>query len=150
MKLRRFFLVVLLVGGFWYLTTHLPTHLGDLSLANASGSSSPLELTEAYRSLAIELAAHPESKAASVVRAGLADSASFGMAGAASLGSAPVSGKTGTASAESGGPTHGWFVGLAPAKSPQVVVSVYLPVGRGSIAAQVAARLLAFSPLRTP
>ncbi len=47
MKLRRFFLVVLLVGGFWYLTTHLPTHLGDLSLANASGSNSPLELTEA-------------------------------------------------------------------------------------------------------
>ncbi|MGA7857926.1 MAG: trypsin-like peptidase domain-containing protein [Terracidiphilus sp.] len=47
MKLRRFFLVVLLVGGFWYLTTHLPTHLTDLSLLNASSSSSPLELTEA-------------------------------------------------------------------------------------------------------
>ncbi len=47
MKLRRFFLVVLLVGGFWYLTTHLPAGLGHLSFLHANGSSSPLELTEA-------------------------------------------------------------------------------------------------------
>jgi S1-C subfamily serine protease len=47
MRLRRFFLVVLLVGGFWYLTTHLPTHLSQISVLNVSGSSSPLELTEA-------------------------------------------------------------------------------------------------------
>ncbi len=47
MKLRRFFLVVLLVGGFWYLTSHLPTHLSEISVLNASGSSSPLELTQA-------------------------------------------------------------------------------------------------------
>jgi membrane carboxypeptidase/penicillin-binding protein len=108
------------------------------------------ELAEAYRSLAIELAAHPEARAASVVRAGLTDSASFGMAGAASLGGVPIAGKTGTASAESGGATHGWFVGLAPAQSPQVVVAVYLPAGHGSDAAQVAASLLALSPLRKP
>jgi len=108
------------------------------------------ELAEAYRSLAIELAAHSETAAARTVRAGLADSASFGMAGAAALGGVPISGKTGTASAESGGATHGWFVGLAPADAPQVVVAVYLPVGHGSDAAQVAARLLALSPLRKP
>ena len=47
MKLRRVILVVLLVGGFWFLTTHLYNHLGHFSLINASGSSSPLELTEA-------------------------------------------------------------------------------------------------------
>jgi S1-C subfamily serine protease len=52
MKLRRFFLVVLLVGGFWYLTTHLPANLSSLSLGNfsfsgANGSNSPLQLTEA-------------------------------------------------------------------------------------------------------
>ncbi len=47
MKLRRVLLVVLLVGGFWYLTTHLPASLSHFSLFNASGSSSPLELTEA-------------------------------------------------------------------------------------------------------
>jgi len=48
MKLRRFLLVVLLVGGFWYLTQHLPPVLGRLSLFhNAAGSGSPLQLTEA-------------------------------------------------------------------------------------------------------
>ena len=47
MKLRRILLVFLLVGGFWYLTTHLPAHLGRFSLLNTSASSSPLELTEA-------------------------------------------------------------------------------------------------------
>jgi S1-C subfamily serine protease len=50
--LRRFFLVVLLVGGFWYVTTHLPAGLGRFSLSNISlfgahASGSPLELTEA-------------------------------------------------------------------------------------------------------
>jgi S1-C subfamily serine protease len=50
MKLRPVLLVVLLVGGFWFLTTHLPPNLGRLSLGNlfrVSGSSSPLQLTEA-------------------------------------------------------------------------------------------------------
>ena len=107
------------------------------------------ELAEAYRSLAIELAAHPETAAARTVRAGLADSASFGMAGAAALGGVPLLGKTGTANAE-GDASHGWFVGLAPAESPRVVVAVYLPAGHGSDAAQVAASLLAHSPLRKP
>jgi cell division protein FtsI/penicillin-binding protein 2 len=109
-----------------------------------------LELAEAFRSLASEIAAHPESIAAKTVTAGLTDSASFGMAGAASLGGVPVAGKTGTASQESGGGTHGWFIGLAPAQAPQVVVAVYLPAGRGTDAAQVAASLLSASPLRRP
>jgi S1-C subfamily serine protease len=47
MKLRRFLLVVLLVGGFWYLTKHLPAGLGHLSWVNTGGSGSPLHLTEA-------------------------------------------------------------------------------------------------------
>ncbi len=52
MKLRRVLLVVLLVGGFWYLTTHLPTSFarfspGHFSLFRASGGGSALELTEA-------------------------------------------------------------------------------------------------------
>ncbi len=37
----------MLVGGFWYVTTHLPSRLDHLSLVGARGSSSPLELTEA-------------------------------------------------------------------------------------------------------
>ena len=52
MKLRRLFLVFVLVGGFWYLTTHLPSRLSDVSLNhfslfNARGTGSPLVLTEA-------------------------------------------------------------------------------------------------------
>jgi len=47
MRLRRLLLIVLLVGGFWYLTTHLPSRLGDWSLFTVHGSRSPLELTEA-------------------------------------------------------------------------------------------------------
>jgi S1-C subfamily serine protease len=48
MRLRRLLLIVLLVGGFWYVTTHLPMGLGRLSLIGGRGSSSPLELTEAH------------------------------------------------------------------------------------------------------
>ena len=48
MRLRRLLLVVLLVGGFWYVTTHLPAGLDHLSLIGGKGSSSPLELTEAH------------------------------------------------------------------------------------------------------
>jgi S1-C subfamily serine protease len=52
MKLRRIVLVVLLVSGFWFLTTHLPSHLDRLSLQHVKlfgghDGSSALELTEA-------------------------------------------------------------------------------------------------------
>jgi cell division protein FtsI/penicillin-binding protein 2 len=118
----------------------------------------PLELATAYRWLAVRLAApHPEgtgrppaSAAAQVVRDGLQDSASFGMAGAASLGGVPIAGKTGTASPASGGQSHGWFVGLAPSDAPHAIIVVYLPAGHGADAARVAADLLAHCPLRQP
>jgi S1-C subfamily serine protease len=50
--MRRVLLIVLLVGGFWYLTTHLSFHPGGpawshFSLTGARGSGSPLQLTEA-------------------------------------------------------------------------------------------------------
>jgi S1-C subfamily serine protease len=54
MKLRRIFLVVLLVGGFWYLTTHFPSGLNRLSLIKSDGSNSPLELTEAQAAPAFD------------------------------------------------------------------------------------------------
>jgi len=52
MRLRSIVLVVLLVGGFWFLTTHWPSHLDRLSLHQvklfgAHNGSSALELTEA-------------------------------------------------------------------------------------------------------
>lgn len=107
----------------------------------------PLELAAAYRWLALELAAHPSSQAAQVVRAGIADSASFGTARQAGLGGVPVAGKTGTAEGAAASQSHGWFAGIAPAEKPQVVVVVYLPAGRGADAAGVAAELLSHSPL---
>ncbi|MGA7829639.1 MAG: trypsin-like peptidase domain-containing protein [Terracidiphilus sp.] len=48
MKIRRILLVVLLlVSGFWLLTTHLPAGWRPWPLAHNSGSNSPLDLTEA-------------------------------------------------------------------------------------------------------
>ncbi|MGD0891709.1 MAG: trypsin-like peptidase domain-containing protein [Terracidiphilus sp.] len=52
MKFRSVFLIVLLVGGFWLITTHLTTvsggrSLDHLSLFGAHGSGSALQLTEA-------------------------------------------------------------------------------------------------------
>ena len=48
MKLRHFFLIGLFVGGFWYLTAHLPSHLRDLALLkDIPSADSPLQLTEA-------------------------------------------------------------------------------------------------------
>ena len=110
----------------------------------------PLELATAYRWLALQLAAQPGSATASVVQAGLADSASFGAAGAVAYGGVSVAGKTGTAGLEIGGQSHGWFIGLAPADAPRTVIAVYLPTGRGTDAARVAAELLAHSPMRHP
>ncbi len=48
MRLRRVVLVVLLVGGFLYLTTHLSNPFGPLSFLKSAASNSPLELTEAH------------------------------------------------------------------------------------------------------
>ena len=50
MKLRRICLVLLLVGGFWFLTTHLPSGFDRWSMGHlfqAGNSGSPLQLTEA-------------------------------------------------------------------------------------------------------
>jgi S1-C subfamily serine protease len=44
---RPFLLVIVLVGGFWFLTTHLPARGSRLSLFPVRGAGSALELTEA-------------------------------------------------------------------------------------------------------
>jgi len=55
MKMRRLLMVVLLVGGFWYVTAHLPGDLRHLKLIGAhSSSSSALELTEAHAAPAFD------------------------------------------------------------------------------------------------
>jgi S1-C subfamily serine protease len=47
MRFRRLLLVVLLVGGFAFVVTHLPDRIGRMNLLNTSGGKSPLSLTEA-------------------------------------------------------------------------------------------------------
>lgn len=124
------------------------TDAAQLALLGVEGIRiTPLELAASYRWLALQLAAHPQSTAAQVINAGLADSAGFGMAQQASHSGASVAGKTGTAEGAASTQTHGWFAGLAPAKHPQVVVVVYLPAGHGADAARVAAELLSHSPV---
>jgi cell division protein FtsI/penicillin-binding protein 2 len=107
----------------------------------------PLELAEAYRWLALQLAAHPGAAVAGVVQGGLEDSASFGIAASAGQSGVPVAGKTGTANRGDGTPSHGWFAGLVPAEKPQVVVVIYLPAGHGANAAALAANLISHAPL---
>ncbi len=46
--MRRLFLIVLLVGGFWFVTTHLPQGWRPFSLVANHGAGSGLELTEAH------------------------------------------------------------------------------------------------------
>jgi S1-C subfamily serine protease len=47
MRLRQFVLVLVLVGGFWFVTTHFPKGLNPLTISRAGDSASPLQLTEA-------------------------------------------------------------------------------------------------------
>jgi S1-C subfamily serine protease len=52
MRFRSLFLIVLLVGGFWFLTTHWPSKnaplfAGHTAVFGGHGAGSPLELTEA-------------------------------------------------------------------------------------------------------
>jgi cell division protein FtsI/penicillin-binding protein 2 len=110
----------------------------------------PLELALAYRWLAQQLDTHPDTPASHLLSSGLADSAGFGIAAAASLGGVSVAGKTGTANLGAGTPSHGWFAGWAPLDHPRSVIVVYLPAGHGANAAEVAAKVLANSPLRQP
>lgn len=107
----------------------------------------PLEVAAAYRWLAVRMAADPDSTATLTVHAGLIEAVQYGTAAGAAPTGMALAGKTGTA----GGPgaqSHGWFAGLAPGESPKIAFAIYLPAGRGSDAAKVAAALLRASPLR--
>jgi S1-C subfamily serine protease len=48
MNFRRVLLIMVMIGGFWYLTSHLEGGLSSLHLLNARSIKSPLELTEAH------------------------------------------------------------------------------------------------------
>jgi len=99
----------------------------------------PLELLRAYRELAL-LAQQGQAKLAPLFE-GLEQSVSYGMGHLAEP-STPlqVAGKTGTALAEEGPWTHGWFAGYAPAARPEIALVVYLENGRGPTDAALVAR----------
>ncbi len=67
-----------------------------------------------------------------------------GLCHAAAIEGVPVAGKTGSAAALDGsGATHAWFVGYAPANSPEVALVVFLKRGTGSgNAAPLAGKIL--------
>lgn len=79
-----------------------------------------------------------------VLRQGLRDCVVNGSCRAAAVAGVTVAGRTGTAPALDGSrATHAWFVGYAPAESPQIAVVVFLKRGTGGAnAAPLAARIL--------
>ncbi len=106
----------------------------------------PLELLRAYRNLALLASNKADPKLAPIFQ-GLEGSTSYGMARSAQPEhGVRVAGKTGTANADEGQWTHGWFAGFAPADKPTVVLVVFLEKGRGSDAADVARQLFAALP----
>ena len=103
----------------------------------------PLELLRAYRDLALQVSNTPEPRLKPIFE-GLDGSTSYGMARSAQPhDGVRVAGKTGTANADQGQWTHGWFAGFAPADKPTIVLVVFLEKGRGSDAAEVARQIFA-------
>jgi penicillin-binding protein 2 len=103
----------------------------------------PLELLRAYRNLAL-LASGNSDPTLRPVFEGLVGSTSYGMARSAQPENGNrVAGKTGSAKADEGQWTHGWFAGFAPAENPQVVLVIFLEQGRGSDAAAIARHIFA-------
>jgi cell division protein FtsI/penicillin-binding protein 2 len=102
-----------------------------------------LELLRAYRSLALLAPGKADPRLAPIFQ-GLDGSTTYGMARSAQPeNGVRVAGKTGTATADEGHWTHGWFAGFAPADKPTVVLVVFLEKGRGSDAAEVARQIFA-------
>jgi cell division protein FtsI/penicillin-binding protein 2 len=97
-------------------------------------TTTPAALLYSY----IRLAGRRDDPNVRLVWQGLERSVAFGMAHAAHVDKMQIAGKTGTASDGPGGPTHGWFVGLAPAADPEIAIVVYLERGRGADAAALA------------
>jgi cell division protein FtsI/penicillin-binding protein 2 len=126
-------------------TPRTPEERALLALGESNIEITPLELLHAYRKLALERSAQ-SSGALAVVFAGLDESVEYGMASTARNPHLSISGKTGTSVAP-GNTTHGWFVGFAPARNPEIAFIVYLERGRGRDAAAIAARALeAYTP----
>jgi cell division protein FtsI/penicillin-binding protein 2 len=134
-----------LVG--WGFTS--PTHLvpseatGEVLLARSPSEQelqaigeaaihvTPLELLQSYRLVAQRRLEPAPSEPMKIAFAGLEAGTAYGMAAAAATPGLFVAGKTGTAVADEGKWTHGWFCGYAPADKPEIVQVIFLERGRG-------------------
>lgn len=83
------------------------------------------------------------SRTALSVLSMMVDVVENGTGAGAAIDGVAVAGKTGTAEVE-GKPNHAWFVGIAPAENPQVVVAVLVENGGGggAVAAPVAKQVM--------
>ena len=106
-----------------------------LALGEGGVAVTPLVLARAYRQLA--LGQHLASSR--VVGEGLTLAATVGTA---RLAGSAWAGKTGTAASANRISLQGWFAGWTPRVSPEHVIVVFLPVGRGASDAAPAARRL--------
>lgn len=94
-----------------------------LALGEANIRVTPLGLVAAYRKLALQ----PKQ----AVLDGLEAATAYGTARLAQPPGTSVAGKTGTASDPGSGRIHAWFAGFAPARSPRIVIVVFLDQGAG-------------------
>ncbi len=106
--------------------------------------ATPLAMLHAYREFAM-LPGRSGDAAHETVLRGLEAAVAFGVARLAQPpGPMPVAGKTGTARADEGQWTHGWFVGYAPANKPEIALVVFLERGTGpGGAAPIAGKIFA-------
>ncbi len=123
---------------------HSPQQLQLQAIGEWGISVTPLEMVRAYRSLALLSQNASDAKRAALLFEGLEESVAHGMAHLAQPASPmKVAGKTGTAPADEGPWTHGWFAGYEPAANPEIVLVVFLEKGHGSDAAALASQIFA-------
>jgi cell division protein FtsI/penicillin-binding protein 2 len=109
-----------------------------LVLGVAGITVSPEQMAVAYRRLAIQLDDAGSLSTLEVVRDGLKDSVSYGMAHNAFVPGMDIAGKTGTATDAGQAWSHGWFAGTGYLGNREHVVVIYLPHGNGADAARLA------------
>ncbi len=97
---------------------------------------SPRQIASAYRKLALQ--SGDGLLRESLVRDGLADSVTYGMAHNAAVRGMEIAGKTGTASDPHESWSHGWFAGTGIVGQEEVVIVIYLGHGNGGDAARLA------------
>ncbi len=133
----------LLAGGVAAERSGSDTGTRQMEILGETVRTTPMRLLHAYRQLALQRRSGSRDAALEVVFAGLEGATRYGTARSAAAPGVSIAGKTGTANADEGAWTHGWFAGYSPSDRPSVAIVVYLERGHGSDAAAIAGRVLA-------